>query len=76
MGWLTEDGPLLALPTLATDSLHEDALEWVDIREPRRERAAALKWTRSCSERGDGPGMGGSGRVGGRDGGGLVAVWT
>jgi hypothetical protein len=51
-------------------------VEDVDIREARRERAAAVIWKRSCSERGDGPGMGGRGRVGGREGGGFGAVGT
>lgn len=46
------------------------------MREVRRERAAAVMWTRSCSERGDGPGMGGSGREGGREGGGFEGVGT
>lgn len=62
------------LPRLATDPLHEDEVEDVDIREARRERAAAVIWKRSCSERGDGPGMGGRGRDGGREGGGFGAV--
>lgn len=75
-GKLSEAGRLPTLPTLATDPLHEDEVEEVDMREARRERAAAVIWKRSCSERGDGPGMGGSGRVGGREGGGFGAVET
>jgi len=66
-----EDGPLPTLAKLAEESLHEDEFEDVDIREARRERVAAVIWKRSCSERGDGPGRGGSGRDGGRDGGGF-----
>jgi hypothetical protein len=61
VGTLSEGGRLLTLPTLATDPLQEDELEDVDRREARRERAAAVSWKRSCSERGDGPGTGGSG---------------
>jgi hypothetical protein len=57
---------------LATDPLQEDELEDVDRREARRERATAVIWKRSWSERGDGPGTGGSGRDGGREGGGFA----
>jgi len=73
---LSEGGRLLALAVLATDPLHEDEVEDVDMREARRERATAVIWKRSWSERGDGPGMGGSGRDGGREGGGFGAVET
>ena len=82
MGWASEDGPLLALAMLATEPLHEDELEdvdrreVVDMREVRRERAATVIWKRSFSERGDGPGMGGRGREGGREGGGFEACKT
>ena len=76
MGAASEDGPLLALPMLATEPLHEDELEDVDRREVRRERAATVIWKRSFSERGDGPGMGGRGREGGREGGGFEACKT
>jgi hypothetical protein len=41
-GAVSEGGRLLALPTLATDPLHEEELEDVDIREARRQRAAAV----------------------------------
>jgi hypothetical protein len=41
-GAVSEGGRLLALPMLATDPLHEEELEDVDIREARRERAAAV----------------------------------
>jgi hypothetical protein len=71
----SEDGRLPALAMLATEPLHEDELEDVEIREVRRERAAAVIWKRSFSESGDGPGMGGRGREGGREGGGFVACW-
>ena len=76
MGAASEDGPLLALPILATEPLHEDELEDVDRREVRRERAATVIWKRSFSERGDGPGIGGRGREGGREGGGFEACKT
>jgi hypothetical protein len=73
---VSEGGRLLVLPKLATDPLHEDELEDVDMREDRRERAATVMWKRSCSERGDGPGMGGRGSEGGREGGGFGVVET
>jgi hypothetical protein len=75
-GTASEDGPLLALAMLAIEPLQEDALEDVERREVRRERAAAVMWKRSFSERGDGPGMGGRGREGGREGGGFDAWET
>jgi hypothetical protein len=37
-----EDRPLLPLATLAMDSLYEEDLEEVDIREARRERVEAV----------------------------------
>lgn len=77
-GTPSEGGRLLALPRLATDPLQEDELEDVDRREARRERAPAVIWKSSCSERGDGPGTGGSGRDGGREGGGFAVeerIW-
>jgi hypothetical protein len=77
VGAACEDGPLLALAMLATEPLQEDELEDVDRREVRRERAAAtVIWKRSFSDRGDGPGMGGRGREGGREGGGFEACAT
>ena len=63
--------PLLQLATLITDSLKEEDLEEVDIREALLDRVAAVMWKRSCSERGDGPGIGGRGSDGGSEGGGF-----
>lgn len=44
----------------------------IDIVEERRERSLDMKRMDSCSEMGDGPGKGGSGATGGREGGGLA----
>jgi len=44
-GWVVAgmgEGPLLPLATLITDSLNEEDLEEVDMREARRERVAAV----------------------------------
>jgi hypothetical protein len=42
VGTASEDGPLLALAMLAIEPLHEDEVEDVEMREVRRERAAAV----------------------------------
>lgn len=68
--------PLVLLAKLATvavesrlSKLLEDARESLDA---RRERAAEMNMRVSCSEIGDGPGIGGNGVEGGREGGRLM----
>jgi hypothetical protein len=47
----------------------------MDILEERRERLVVeRKRSVSCSEIGEGPGTGGRGKDGGRDGGGFIAI--
>ena len=72
-----EGGPplvlLAKLATVATESRLENPLDdAIDSLDARRERAAEINMRVSCSVMGEGPGTGGRGVDGGREGGGLM----
>ena len=62
----------LAIVAIESRCEYDDAEELTDNFDARRDRAAEINMRVSCSEIGEGPGTGGSGADGGRDGGGLT----
>ena len=62
---------------LGAQDVSDKRIDWMDIFEERRERLLDMMSADSCSEMGDGPGKGGKGATGGREGGGLtnVLIW-